>query len=420
MDFINIFKPVGTVLNRFIPRVENKQDGRYTYGAKDNLPQEWIEMIAANSTALRAVLKKAEYIAAKGFVKPELNDFLVTKGKTAHKLLIETAIQVAFFESVTWHIARSADGKIASADGFPFELCRRCIGGSQIAYNNTLGTNQLKNVWTHYPVFSKEVPNMKGYKGEILYEWNKTPIAFNFPIPSWFAAEYTIRTGAELALMDLEQAENGFMASAMLTYIGQLDNVQKDVEGLTQQGRFERLMKKWTSKSKDPATGKSQRHSLITMTAASKEEVPVLQSFDVEGMITGSIEKKEAVDKDTCRAFNVNPVLMDWEGTAILGQDGALKNAKGLQADSVLPYQNMIKECFEKVFPDMGWNITTLNPFMSVVEKSADQKILDTLNTMSPLLATKAVDIIPKKVFARMMGIAPEDMPTETTDNVNQ
>ena len=80
----------------------------------------------------------------------------------------------------------------------------------------------------------------------------------------------------------------------------------------------------------------------------------------------------------------------------------------------------MIKECFEKVFPDQEWDITTLNPFMSVVEKSADQKILDTLNTMSPLLATKAVDIIPKKVFARMMGIAPEDMPTETTDNVNQ
>lgn len=330
---------------------------------------------------------------------------------------METAIQYAFFECVCWHVARKVSGEVGSVDIHPFEMVRRMTGGS-LAYNNTLFSGNEKNTWTIYPAFPATVGT--GYKGEILYEWNKTPVAFNHPIPAWFAGEYTVRAGTELALSDLELVENGFMPSAILKIIGLIDDVTEDEAGMTAKDHLEDKLKKWTSKSKDKATGKSNRHSLMVLNANTKEEMPELETVEVEGVITGSIEKKESVDKDTCRVFNVNPIILHWDSDSMFSSGDFMKNLKSNMADSVLDAQNKIKECFEKVYPNEKWDLTTLDPYKSVTEKTADQKILDILNTMSPLLATKAVDVIPKKVFARMMGIAPEDMETETTENVNQ
>ena len=245
------------------------------------MPKQMIELIAGNPTAMRAILKKAEYIVAKGFKNEALNDFIVTQGKSAYKLLCETAIQYAIFECVTWHIARRADNKIGSVDIHPFEMCRKRIDGN-IDYNPTLLSQQEKiNDYRTYPLFKPTNKIEKGYKGEILYHWNKTPMSFNFPVASWFSGEYTIKTGSELALMDLELVENGFMPSAILTYIGHLDDTKKDDGSLTQKEQFKQVTDKWTSKSKDPSTGKSLRYSLLILNAESKEQVAQLETVDI-------------------------------------------------------------------------------------------------------------------------------------------
>lgn len=413
-----VYKTIGGVFNRFIPRKEDKTKGRYSYGVKDNLPQEIIELIGGNPTAIRCVLKIAEYITARGFANEKLNDIEVTKGKTARKLLMETAIQYAFFECVCWHVARKISGEVGSVDIHPFEMVRRMTGGG-LAYNKTIMSGQEKNEWEVYPAFPAEVT--KGYKGEILYEWNKTPVAFNHPVPAWFAGEYTIRTGTELCLSDLELVENGFMPSAILKIVAKFDNTVKDpVSGKTQQELFEEHLKKWTSKSKDSATGKSMRHSIMVMAAESKEQFPELETVDVEGVITGSIEKKESVDKDTCRVFNVNPILLHWDSDSMFSSGEFIKNLKSNMAESVLDAQNKIKECFEKVFPNEKWDLTTLDPYKSIVEKTEDQKILDTINSLSPLLGAEVVRNMPKEILLRLVGVKPEDMKETQPENVNQ
>lgn len=393
------------IYNRYIARTENKSQGRYTYGLKDDMPKQMIELIAGNPTAMRAILKKAEYIVAKGFKNEALNDFIVTQGKSAYKLLCETAIQYAIFECVTWHIARRADNKIGSVDIHPFEMCRKRIDGN-IDYNPTLLSQQEKlNDYRTYPLFKPTNKIEKGYKGEILYHWNKTPMSFNFPVASWFSGEYTIKTGSELALMDLELVENGFMPSAILTYIGHLDDTKKDDGSLTQKERFKQVTDKWTSKSKDPSTGKSLRYSLLILNAESKEQVAQLETVDIEGVITGSIEKKVAVDKDTCRAINVNPVLLNFDAETFFSSGDAMKNIKANMADSVLDAQALIKEVFEMVYPEQKWDLTTLNPYVSVVEKNENQKILDTLNSLSPLLAAEIVRNMPPEKLLEIVGI---------------
>lgn len=401
----NFFLQAREVYNRYIARTENKSQGRYTYGLKDDMPKHMIELVAGNPTAMRAVLKKAEYIVAKGFKDEKLNDFIVTKGKSAYKLLCETAIQYAMFECVTWHIARRADNKVGSSDIHPFEMCRKRTDGN-IDYNPTLLTQQeIPNNYVTYPLFKEDNVIQRGYKGEILYHWNKTPMSFNFPVASWFAGEYTIKTGSELSLMDLELVENGFMPSAILTYIGQLDDTKKDDGSLTPKEQFKKVTEKWTSKSKDPATGKSLRYSLMVLNAESKEQVAELQTVNNEGVITGSIEKKLAVDKDTCRAFNINPVLLNFDAETFFSSGDAMKNIKANMADSVLDAQALIKEVFEMVYPDNKWDLTTLNPYVSVVEKTENQKILDTLNSLSPLLAAEIVRAMPPEKLLEIAGI---------------
>lgn len=409
-NFSAVYSQAKTVLNRFIARTENKSKGRYTYGAKDNLPQEIIELISSNPVAFRAILKRAEYIVANGFSDPTLNDLEVTKGKTAYKLLSETAIQYAMFECVCWHVARNAGGIPASVDIHPFEMCRRRIGGD-IDYNDTIMTQNFSEAnYKTYPAFKKG--NKVSSIGEILYHWNRTPIAFNFPIPSWFTGEFTIKTGAELALMDLELVENGFMPSSVLTYIGQLDDVEIDPKtGLTQREAFKKNLEKWTSKSKDPATGKSMRFSVMVLNAENKDMVAVLQSVDNKQVISGSIEKKAANDKDTCRVFDVNPTLLNFDAESFFSSGDAIKNIKANMADSVLGAQSLIKECFEMVYPDKKWDITTLNPYKAVVEKDENQKILDTLNSLSPLLAAEIVKNMPPEKLLSLVGI---------NDNISQ
>lgn len=407
---------IGSIFNRYVPTIIRKQDGRYSYGEKDLMPQQIIEMIASNPTAMRCVLKRAEYIAANGFVDEALNDFVVTKGKTARHLLNETAIQTSMFECVSWHIARYGNKEVASTDIHPYEFIRRGTSGV-LWYNSTLGSNEQKNDWIKYPAFSLTPQMGLGYKGEVLYEWHRSPMAMNFPVPSWYSGEMDIRTGIELAMMDTEMAENGFMVSAILKVIGEIDDTVKDANGETARDKFKKNIQQFTGKGRG-ANGVSKRYSLLVLYAASKEEMPELQSIDVKDLVTGSIEKRESIDKTICRIFDVNPVLLHHDVQSILGQDAALRNAKGIMAESVIHYQNLIKECFEKVYPKIGgrevkWDLTTLDPSKVVLIKSENQVILDTLNSLSPLLSAEIVKRLGDKELFKLVGLP------ENTQGIN-
>lgn len=158
----------------------------------------------------------------------------------------------------------------------------------------------------------------------------------------------------------------------------------------------------------------------MVMNAESKEQLPELETVDVKGVITGSIEKKESVDKDTCRVFNVNPILLHWDSDSMFSSGEFIKNLKSNMAESVLDAQNKIKECFEKVYPNEKWDLTTLDPYKSIVEKTEDQKILDTINSLSPLLGAEVVRNMPKEILLRLVGVKPEDMKETQPENVNQ
>ena len=98
-------------------------------------------------------------------------------------------------------------------------------------------------------------------------------------------------------------------------------------------------------------------------------------------------------------------MLLNFDAETFFSSGDAMKNIKANMADSVLDAQALIKEVFEMVYPDQEWDLTTLNPYVSVVEKTENQKILDTLNSLSPLLAAEIVRNMPPEKLLEIVGI---------------
>ena len=124
---------------------------------------------------------------------------------------------------------------------------------------------------------------------------------------------------------------------------------------------------------------------------------------------------------------------------SILGNQQALANASLELANSVESDQNEIEEDFTLLFggewkltkfmpvnyiPDQVWTKMTDDEIRAVgglqpletTTPSATEKVLQTLNTLSPLLAAEIVRRMPDKDLFKLIGYEP----TDTTTNISE
>jgi hypothetical protein len=177
--------------------------------------------------------------------------------------------------------------------------------------------------------------------------------------------------------------------------------------------------------------------------ASNKDEVPVLQSFDAKGVLDASNAKRELINREVCRLFKVPPVLVGFSEATILGNQLALANAQKVLIDTVNPMQRFITDSLKTVF-NMDFSISQKQPVavadaallntltedekrnifwgLEPIERnvpSEGEKILEILGNLSPLLATKVIDLIPQQKLLDALGIKGEE-PTKIDENVNQ
>lgn len=235
--------------------------------------------------------------------------------------------------------------------------------------------------------------------------------------------------------MDLELATNGFMPSAIITMIGDPNRVVEGETNRTNREMVEDTLAEFSGSVKD-VQGMSGRFSLATFWAHSKEEVPVLQTYDAKSIIDASNTKRDAINRDVCRLFKVHPVLIGFSEATILGNQQALSNAQKLLIDTVNSLQRFITESLVSVF-DGDFTISQKTPAavadaallnaLTEDEKrrifwglepterpipNEGERILTVLNGLSPLLATKVIDLIPKEMLLEALGL-------NNTENVN-
>ena len=207
-----------------------------------------------------------------------------------------------------------------------------------------------------------------GNKSEIAYFYQKDAISFDYAVPDWFASEFDIRTGTELMLLDNEMVTNGFMPSAIITFPGNIDDTTEDDNGKTAADYRDDVIKGFTGNSRSTETGKSGRMRIAIFDVGSKEEAPIIDTVAIEKIISGSIEKRDDIDRRICRLFGVRPILLGFEEASILGNQQALANASMQLAMDVVGEQQLICEGFKDVF-GIEFNISRFTPLNYIPDK---------------------------------------------------
>lgn len=399
----NLFKTV--FMNRWVPRLEQKGTGLLFYGKNNLLPNDVIKYINESGVAKNCARTLAQFIQADGFA-----DETIAKTKigmwSMDNLLVNAATQWSYHYGYAFYIYRRGDGAIAKVEPAPFDAIRKLEAGD-FEVNVTYGQpNFKKDYGKKHPPYRGQIADLATLQAdlreydkrpEIFYSYIKTPDNPNYPVPDFYAGIEDIITSSELCKFDLETVLNGFITSAILTLIGEIDDETKGTDGLTDLERFEQQLKHFTGELKD-RDGLSGRNRLLLQFAATKDSVPVLQTFDAKAIYDASNNKRDVIERSVCRLFGMHPVIMGYTDAAVLGNQQALNNAVALLNYKVNAIQRHINAGFNELFgEDKDFTITTFNPF----------------NYIAPeIMATLTTD--EKRAIA---GYSPLNIPT---DAVNQ
>lgn len=398
---------------------------------------ELLDAVMNSGTARNCIDKRAAYVFGNGFI-----DELTAKAKandkqTFNKFFADTANNVALFKTVSWMVRVGIDGKPYSIKNIPSQKVKIKSDGN-FTYNPTLFTPDFdRNLDLEYEPYrpdftdeqrkeqvAKQIKQFTHQRGFIFYSIIKSIGADHYAIPNAYSGLEDILTDHELSAYELENLQNGFLPSAILTLIGQLDDTIKDEKtGLTEKEVVQKNLKQFTSKE-------GGRSKLMVMSADTKEQVPNLAQLDVGKVLEGLEKITDRIGRKVCRLFEVPPVLAGFEDASILGSNQTFKNALiGLQ-HSVIKDQELILEGLKQIFPEKNFEISELKLIdyipSEVLAKLTDdelralggyepiqvdtsnsaQQTLNSLNTLSPLVANKVLESMSDEEIRSLIGLS--------------
>ena len=200
-----------------------------------------------------------------------------------------------------------------------------------------------------------------------MYCYLATPDNPQYPVPDYYASIEDVLTSAEIQRYDLEAVMNGFVPSAILTLVGKTDNTTRDANGRTARDYQEEALASFTGHEKNE-DGLSGRNRLLVMEAATKEEIPVLQTFDAKAILDAANSKRDVIERAVCRSFGVHPVLVGYSDAAVLGNTQSIANASLELANNVNALQRLIERTFTILFPQVEWKLSAFKPVSYIPE----------------------------------------------------
>ena len=352
--------------NRIVEVLDERTVKNWIFYGYDNLfPNKLLRYINESGTAKTCVDKIAEYIEADGFVQPATTLYQFNNDQKGDDFLTDIAQQVSIFGGFALLIRRNAFNEVKQAEVLSLDKIRKDKDNAKkLWYNKNIGTIQFQERdWIEYPLYDPKAVNVfeKYPQGEIAYFYKKSADNPHYPIPSYYAGIEDIISSAEISKMDLELALNGFMPSSLITFIGNPNQEIPDSHGKTVDDYYDEVLESFTGGIKD-RDGLSGRFSLLKLWASTKEEVPVLQSFDAKGILEASNSKRDIINREVCRLFKVPPVLVGFSEATILGNQLALANSQKVLIDTVNPMQRFITDSLKTVFPAMDFTISQKQP----------------------------------------------------------
>lgn len=443
-----VFNFVSSVVSSVVNITKEKSTGRYKYGENDNLPNILLCLVQDSGTATSCVSKIDAFLQADGFVEKTSGKFKVNDEQTADDLLSEISSYHAINEAYALHISFSLDGD-KKVKSIPFEWVRKNYDGT-FSVNEFFGTPEYKksedkilpaynpaNTPEQNKVILQDELKKNGGKqlGSIFYVYRKKAGQLIYPVAEWYSGNSDVKSDSSISDFELENLENGFFPSAILTLIGKIDDKTKDKEGLTESDRLDINLKSFTGKG-----NKKKRRSLMVLNADTKDQIPDLKSFDIKPILDGLTDCTDRVSRKVARIFGLPPVLIGIEEAGKLGSSQQLVNEISLFNFFINRRQRQISRTFQILFPEKDWTISTLNPISYIPDQVWDKltddeirnlggfqplpvdttqkagKTIDAINTLSPLVATKVMDTLSSTEVRGLVGLGEStDPPAPTT-----
>lgn len=408
------------------------------WGAKDDLPHEYLRLISDSGTASSCMRRVSKFIFADGFQDKAVADRMVSELQTADALLQDMAGDAAAFSGVALRV-RLVDGEVM-AENLPFECVRKLDNGFYF-YNPTLGQTKVDKALNEIlPGYSTqdnlreaaaENAEAMAETGQIYYYFEKTKGAYEYPVPVYAATGSLadMETDAEIALYVNDDVKSGFRLNAILTAIGDFSSTigengeeipNPDLEGLKTQ------LRSFTTRE-----GRGEaRKKVLLLTAPTQEMIPKLEPFNNSQALELLADLTDHIANKVCRNWSVPPVLVGLSKPGQLGQSQEIANMIKLFQMDIVGTQNWIQRIFAELWPDVqDWATTSLNPIdyfpPEVLAKMTDdeirqlgglppveaelpseaEKTLNAINALSPLVANKVLDSMTEDEIRALVGL---------------
>ena len=432
------------MFNRIAKVAKNKSTTIYD----NTFIQELTTACLDSGTARICIERRASYIYGEGFVDELLSKKIANEKQTFDKLLASISQNLALYKTVCLHVLFDGKGDVYKVYSLQVDKVKK--GDGIFIYNPTANTSYfdrtLDKEYAEYnpkltnteriAVLDKEVKKHKVQRGQILYLFNESIGGNAYCVPPAYSGIEDIITDHELASYDLENLQNGFMPSAILTVIGNADDTVKDANGKTAKDRLKANLQSFTAKGEG-------RSKLLVMSATTKEAIPNLQQLDVGQLLNGLDSITERIGRKVCRLFDVPPVLAGFEDASILGSNQTFKNALLVLQHSVKKDQDLIKEALSSIYKTMDFSISNLQLIdfipSEVMAKLTDDELraiagyapveinttettqttLNALNTLSPLVANKVLESMSEQEIRLLVGLQGLKQLSPSLPNVN-
>ncbi len=367
---------------------EDKTKGDYLYGRDNLFPNKLLDTTSDSGTATICITWRSDFTNGDGFADEVLGATLANPDETFDALLEKLSPYTSTFEAVVLNVQFGVDGQPAATYNIPFQTVRKKKDGT-FKVNPNYGLTDFKEDETIiYKPFVKTQPPEERLAdvsaqiekhgkqlGQILYVYRETPKAIHYPVPDYFSGIDDIRADAEMSKMEIENAINGFMPSAVLTLIGEVDNQTEDEEGKTDQDKLDETLMSFTG-------AKGGRSKLAVLTAKTKEAVPVLQSFDAKAMFDAIDGATDRLANKVCRHMQVPPVLIGLAEAGQMGANQQVANYMELFVFTVSKFQKQISEALKTIYPDKNFDIAPLQLLKYIPEKVWDKLTDDEIRAL--------------------------------------
>lgn len=417
--------------------VETKEFIRW--GEDDNRPQELLDLVAASGTASVCTATKAKFIEGNGLKDLTLYKAVINeRGQTVDqllKLLTDRQSKLAGYGKL---VNINLLGNPCSVYFIPTEHLRLGQPDEFDTVNHLFvkrpkppGAKGKEPKPTPHLVFdplepaadrAERVANWPGgvaaYPGEIYYDFGAA-VGY-YPEPVYTSVEVDMESEAGLKRSRRTDIDSGYSAQTMITEYGDANpSEERQAADREKYGQF---------------VG-AEGGRVLQQYAASKEMKP-----DVDTLQAPDASKRYQTDGETLKAdiravFQI-PTLLYGEATAgKLGTSQEMDDAtKYVQNMVVNTDQRAIERGMEAVFrtfqypdgsqpflnlKDFSIQNLSLTPQADVVIPSETEKVLQALNTLSPLVANKVLDAMNADEIRSLIGLKAGGAPQPAPDNGN-